>query len=101
MLLHPLPRPRLHLLLPQARLPRAHRGIRDRVSRMWLRSVVGGFHYRPRDSRRGVCGHDVWRHGAYDQHASISEEAGLDGSYWRGDGRCVCCWAVAGWGVDD
>jgi hypothetical protein len=82
-LLHTLPRPRLHLLSSEVRLPLAHRGLRDRIGSMRFCTQLGGFHHWPCDRRNGCCGHDVWRHGPHDQRDPFGEKAGVDG-------RCGC-----------
>jgi hypothetical protein len=87
-LLHALPRPRLHLLPSEIRLPLAHRGLRDRVGSMRFCAELGGVHRWPCDRGHGCCGHDVWRHGSHDQCDSFGEEAGVDGRCRCDDGRC-------------
>lgn len=101
MLLHTVPRPHLHLLLPEVRLLVPHRCVRDRFRGVRLRTELNGVHHRTSDLRRGCRGADEWRYGAHDQCDSVGEEAGVDGCCWRDYGCRERCWTVAWWSVYD
>lgn len=101
LLLHPLPRPHLHLLLTQIRLPVVDRSLRDRFGGMWLRAKLDGVHHRTSDLRLRRRRADERWHGPDDQCDSVGEEAGVDGCCWCYYGCCKRCWAVAWWSIYD
>lgn len=101
MLLHPIPRPHLHLLLAKVRLPVTHSSLRDRVRSMWLCAELDGFHRRESDLRCRCRRTDEWRNGTHDQCDSAGEEARVDGRCWCNYGCRERCWTVAWRSIHD
>lgn len=101
MLLLPVPRPRLHVLLSETRLPVAYRRVRDWLGGLRICAQLDRFHRWARDTGCGCCGYDVRWNGVDDQRSPTGEETGLDGSrgshdWYRERGR-----SVARRGADD
>ena len=77
-------RPCLHLLLPQAGLPRRYRPLRARLRPVRSGALVRGLHRRPRLRGLGELGHLLGRHCYHGVYRAAGQEVDLSGAY-RGD----------------
>lgn len=101
MLLLSLSRPRLHLLLPEIRLPIAHSCFRDRLGGLWICAELDRFHCWKGDTGRGNRRHDEWRYDTDDQCPPAGKETGMDGRRGSHDGNRERGRSVARRSADD